>query len=263
MEFKELMEKTAGELKAKELDLFKRYKEGDMNARDQLLISLRPIVKSYINKFNTSIPFAVMEGKAFNIISDALPKFDPSRNIQLNTFVYNQLQQMHRFVADNADIGYIPEARQGKITLYKNVLSNMRDRLMREPTTEELAAELMWPLSEVSRIRSELRGTYVEDPGIMALFATRNTDLDNIEYVYGSLPPIEQNVMEMLMGMHGREPMTLEETASALNITVSQVRYIKTKLEKKFKGIYSEEPMDKVSSYREDIMLINNLISSR
>lgn len=222
--------------KATEMDLFNRFKAGDIGAKNQLLMSLRPIVMNHILRYkNSNIPLPVLEGRAYGIIDKALPKYDPSKS-QLNTFVFTQLQQLKRTVSDYADIGYIPEQRAGNIRLYKNVLADLREKLYREPTTKELAEELMWPIKEVERIRQELRGSLIEDIAMPVAVSERNYEQDKIEFVYDELNPQQQLVMEYTMGLHGRPVMTLAQTAQALTMTVDQVRKIKDRISEKFKA---------------------------
>jgi len=181
----------------------------------------------------------VLEAKAMTLVDQALPKYDPARGVQLNTFVMNQLQQLNRTVADYADLGYIPEQRYLNIMAYNSKLSELRDSLNREPTTRELAHNLGWNEKEVGRLRKELRGTFVEQTGLSTVFTEKNKDMDNIEGVYEQLSPQDQLVMEYVMGLHGREPMTLQETATLTGLTVDQVRHVKDKIKKKFEDAYS------------------------
>jgi DNA-directed RNA polymerase sigma subunit (sigma70/sigma32) len=221
------------------MELWNKYKAGDPKAKGELLISLKPLIRRYASRFKVSnIPFAVLEAKAFTIVDQALPKYDPSK-AQMNTFVMNQLQQLNRTVADYADLGYIPEQRYLNIMAYNSKLSELRDSLNREPTTRELAHNLNWGDKEVARIRKELRGTFVEQTGLSSVYTEKNKDMDNIEYVYEVLAPQDQLVMEYLMGLHGREPKTLQEVSMLTGLTVDQIRHIKDKIKKKFEEAYS------------------------
>ena len=97
--------------KATEMDLFNRFKAGDIGAKNQLLMSLRPIVMNHILRYkNSNIPLPVLEGRAYGIIDKALPKYDPSKS-QLNTFVFTQLQQLKRTVSSE-ELGELSQVKQ-------------------------------------------------------------------------------------------------------------------------------------------------------
>lgn len=230
-----------------EMDLWtKGYgtKFKDRKAQGDLLKRLDPLVKKFVSKFKSNIPPEVLRGKAFSIIHTALPAYDSSK-AQMNTYLTHQLQQLHRTVAENADIGYIPEQRQLKISTYKNVLEGMRDKLDREPSTHELAKSLRWGLPEVERLRKELRGSLLEDTAISTPFEERNTDMDAITFVYDDLEPQSQVVMEHIMGLHGHDAKTLDHVAKISKLTVDQVRHVKTKIKKKLDQFYGDyKPME-------------------
>src|SRR5256714_12670628 len=115
----------------------------------------------------------------------------------------------------------------------------------REPSPEEIAAELQWTTREVKDILrisqlpvslekpigeeedSEL-GDFVEDESAESPFelASENLRRENVRRALAALPRREREVIEMRFGLTGGRPRTLEEVGRAFNVTRERIRQI-------------------------------------
>jgi RNA polymerase primary sigma factor len=126
----------------------------------------------------------------------------------------------------------------------------------REPTPEEIAAELQWRAREVKDILriaqlpvslekpigeeedSEL-GDFVEDETAESPFelASENLRREGVRRALAALPRREREVIEMRYGLTGQQARTLEEVGRAFGVTRERIRQIENNTLKKLEGL--------------------------
>src|SRR5688500_18002348 len=143
---------------AEEIDLSKRAKAGDKGARQRLIEkNLRlviPIAKKYRGK---GLPFEdlIQEG---NIgLMKAVEKFDPDRGWRFSTYATWWIRQaVQRAVADKGRTIRVPVHRGDKVRKMARTFNELSAELGREPTDEEVAGRLGWPVGQVRDLKSSL-----------------------------------------------------------------------------------------------------------
>ena len=156
----------------RELEMWRTWKEGGMKQQDlrPLIRSFKPMIKSKANIYakKVRIPPSAIE-LTFQIeFVNALKSYDPSKG-SLGTYVYKYLDKGKRWIAENQNIGRIPENRVYKIRKYQDAVEELKEELGRPPEPKELSQRLGWSLPEIDRMDSELRNDLVtqgfeEDP---------------------------------------------------------------------------------------------------
>jgi RNA polymerase primary sigma factor len=129
-------------------------------------------------------------------------------------------------------------------------------QLGREPTSEEIAAELETNVREVRDVlrmaqqpvslekpigeeeESEL-GDFVEDHTAESPFelASERLRRENLRRALAALPEREREVIEMRFGLTGERPYTLEEVGRAFNVTRERIRQIENHTLKKLEAL--------------------------
>jgi DNA-directed RNA polymerase specialized sigma subunit len=71
--------------------------------------------------------------------------------------VTNYLQKTKRWIGANQNIGRIPENRLYQISNYQRAVNELQDEHGEIPDDQEVSKRLGWSLSEVVRMRQELR----------------------------------------------------------------------------------------------------------
>jgi RNA polymerase primary sigma factor len=124
----------------------------------------------------------------------------------------------------------------------------LMQRLGREPTDEEIASQLGWPLTRVKQVKNVARepisletpigeeedsllGDFIEDKEVEnPAIQTSNTLLkEHIKSVLSTLPPREQEVLTMRFGLEDGYSLTLEEVGLYFNVTRERIRQIEAK----------------------------------
>ena len=231
--------KTAWD-KEKTHELFRRYKEkGDMDAREQLVMSHLNLVRFLANKFkNRGEPLDDLVQVGYLGLLKAIDRFDPDRGLEFTTFATPTiLGEIKRHFRDKGWSVRVPRRLQELSAKVNQATDKLTTQLQRSPKVEEIAdylgasvdevLEAMESSSAYSSVSLEApSGSDADDaPSIMDRFASEDSDLaitDDrlvIEEALAGFSPREREVIELRF----LQGLTQIEIAERLGISQVQV----------------------------------------
>ena len=239
------------EIKAmqKDIDLGSDAKKRLAEANLRLVVS---IAKRYVGRGMLFLDL-IQEGNLGLI--KAVEKFDYRKGYKFSTYATWWIRQaITRAIADQARTIRIPVHMVETINKLIRVSRQLLQELGREPSPEEIAAEMKMP---VDRVREILKisqepvsletpigeeedshlGDFIKDdnvpvPADAAAFTLLK---EQLEEVLGTLTEREQKVLTLRFGLEDGRARTLEEVGKEFNVTRERIRQIEAKALRKLR----------------------------
>ena len=253
-------QETASEEEEEEIEEEIKSLQKDLNAGDEAKkrlaeANLRLVVsiaKRYVGRGMLFLDL-IQEGNLGLI--KAVEKFDYRKGYKFSTYATWWIRQaITRAIADQARTIRIPVHMVETINKLIRVSRQLLQELGREPSPEEIAAEMNMP---VERVREILKisqepvsletpigeeedshlGDFIQDdnvpvPADAAAFTLLK---EQLEEVLGTLTEREQKVLTLRFGLEDGRARTLEEVGKEFNVTRERIRQIEAKALRKLR----------------------------
>jgi RNA polymerase primary sigma factor len=242
---------------AEEVALAKRIERGDLDAKARLVEANLRLVVSIAKRFRgrgLSLMDLIQEG-TFGLIR-AAEKFDHRRRIKFSTYATWWIRQsIFRGLADTAHTIRVPQHVADRLLTINTLERDLTQRLRREPTATELAAELNCSPREVLDLLAAARPTVSldrpvgEQPDATLLDLVADDQAESpfccaelamqqqvVRRALNNLPKRERRVLELRFGLDGGPARTLAEVGRELNASRQTIANVERTAFDRFRG---------------------------
>lgn len=235
-----------------EQDYWIRFKEeGDMEARDDLIVQYAPLVKHVVGKIYKKMPpnveFGDLVGYGTLGLIDALEKYDHTRGIKFKTYA---IPRIRGSILDELRArDWIPRSIRRKARRIDDAIRELENRLGRAPEDEEIAEHMGITMDQYYDRLDEIGGTSLLSLNEMWAVNDDHDEVPLLEAIEGDeeyepdyvidreevkqiladevrdLPEQERTVITL----YYYEDLTLREIGEILDLTESRISQIHSK----------------------------------
>ena len=246
-----------------EFELATRTRNGDSEAREQLIKANLPLVIKIARAYEgIGLPLLDLISEGNIGLVRAVERFDPDKGAKLSGYGALWIRQgITRALASQSKTMRLPTHVVDKLGKMRRAAWSLEEELGREPTDEEVAAEVgihprrvtqmrmaaIRPASLDAPINGELTRTYAEtvaDEKAESPYEKLEgeTLAALLRELIQTLDEREQVILRLRFGLEGESAKTLEETGEELGISCERVRQLqKAALKKLRRRIQSRE----------------------
>jgi RNA polymerase primary sigma factor len=250
-----------------EIMLAKRIKRGDERAREQMIkANLRLVVKIARDYEGQGLPLLDLINEGNIGLMKGVERFDPKKGAKLSTYASLWIKQsIRRALSNQSKTIRLPDHVVDKVAHIRRAEMKLHELLDREPTDEEIAADLDLDVKRVQTYRDAARAPIsldsplshegddsdkvseiVADTNAAAPFErlVKESDTALVREVFAALTDREKAILAMRFGLNDDTQRTLEEIGTHFGVTRERIRQIEAEaLQKLRKKMQQREDM--------------------
>ncbi len=241
-----------------EVALAKRIKRGDAQAREHMIkANLRLVVKIARDYEGLGLPLLDLINEGNIGLMKGVERFDPGKGAKLSTYASWWIKQsIKRALANQSKTIRLPIHVVDKVAQIRRAELKLHEEFGREPTDEELAAEVGLKQQRVREYREAAKapvsleaplGSDDDSDRVSEVVAdvsaaapsdhlVLESDTELMREIFGTLTERERAVLNLRYGLADDNPRTLQEIGAQFGVTRERIRQIQNEAIKKLRA---------------------------
>jgi RNA polymerase primary sigma factor len=233
-----------------------QIRAGNEQARERMIEANLRLVVSIARHYNCrGMTFEDVVQEGILGLMSAINKFDPDKGFRFSTYATYWIRQaIVRAIEKQSRMIRLPTYAYHAVGKLERSNMQLSDKLGRQPTSEELAAETTLSVSTVNALLQSIQepvsldvllgeaedytlgdlqlDSEAQDPEDYAL---QSADRESLGRILGVLKPKERKVIENRYGLSDGRVRSLKELAKELNMSREGIRHIETRALRKLR----------------------------
>lgn len=248
-----------------EIELAKRLKKGDKEARDKMIrANLRLVISIAKRYVNLGVPLSDLIEEGNIGLMKSVEKFDPDKGFRFSTYAAWWIKQgVSRAIIDQGKMIRVPVYMNEEILKYKKTIEKLTHKLKRTPRVGEVAKRMKISVERVRELERSIAKMssldapigesgegqvkdIIEDVNIASPDAQLEKFFDK-ERAIGFLDLLnerERQIVELRYGLSDGNTHTLAEIAKILGVSRERVRQIEAATIKKIRQIIQQKEQE-------------------
>jgi len=239
-----------------EVELAQKIQHGDVKALEKLVNANLRFVISVAKQYQSqglSLPDLISEGNIGLI--KAANRFDYTKGFKFISYAVWWIRQtILQALAENSRLVRLPVNKVGTVNKINKLLIKMTQEFEREPTPEEIAAQLEINAKDIKElITLSEKTSYLDAPvnnseesiTLLDILSNKSTmqkeEKESVKYLINNLLQVlherDCKIIKMYYGINYQHKYTLDEIAKELGLTRERIRQLKTKAMLKLKSL--------------------------
>ncbi|MDD5347832.1 MAG: sigma-70 family RNA polymerase sigma factor [Candidatus Omnitrophica bacterium] len=246
-----------------EIDLAKKIKRGDEQARKKMIRSNLRLVINIAKKYiHLGIPLLDLIEEGNLGLMKAVDKFNPKKGFRFSTYGAWWIRQgIIRAIAQQGKMVRLPVYVNEMLTKWKKTKEKLTQKLRRPPTDEEIAKKMHIPRDKIEEINlwlstktSSLEAPIGEEDENQVLDLVENDsviapdaaveavfDKERVDNLLEKMTDRERQVLDMRFGLLTGKTHTLADVAKKMGVSRERVRQIEEEALKKLRHFVKEQ----------------------
>jgi RNA polymerase primary sigma factor len=234
-----------------------RARQGDRDAMKSLVEANLRFVVSFAKRYRgCGLSFLDLINEGNIGLMEAARRFDPLKDVRFLTYaVWWVRQAIVHAISEQGGAVRLPQKQANLVHRLGKTMRALNTQLQREPTMDEIAAEMGTTAADVARLMQvagdqiSLTGSGDDDPDTPNLADRLEQDTipgaedvvfkavmeSQMRACIDDLDPKEELVVKMRFGLDDHEPRTLKEIGDELNLSRERIRQIESQALAKLK----------------------------
>jgi RNA polymerase primary sigma factor len=230
-----------------EIALARRIRRGDQQAREHMITAnLRLVVKIARDYQGLGLPFLDLINEGNIGLMKGVQRFDHRKGAKLSSYASWWIKQaIRRALSNTSKTIRLPVHVVDKMALVRKAEARLHESLDREPTDDEVAAELGLNARRIRQYRDASRAPVSLDSPVSTDDSTaiaehvadanaanpfddlaKHNDNEMVQEVLATLDQRESRILAMRFGLDDGRPKTLEEVGDRVGVTRERIRQI-------------------------------------
>lgn len=201
----------------------------------KVLQYLKPTIQSALHSYVPGQE-ASFRLKATSLALETLKGFDRTKNTSPTTYVFTGLQRLNRIRRERQNPIHIPQSQVYIKQMLDRKTADLQEKLGREPSDQQLSDYTGLSRKKLEKLRDNsiytVSQSATNDPetGAQRMGDSGISDKDYYDYVYDSVSPVDQKIMQWSSGF-GKKTLSNNEIAAKLHLSAGAVSQRKAKIQ--------------------------------